>query len=367
MLPQARAQDAPQAPVVITARPLARHIAQWDEYTGRFEAVNRVEVRARVSGYLLEVGFRDGAFVKKGDRLFLIDPRPFQLAVDQASADVQQAAAEVGVDQADYARAATLVKTNTSSVRDLDQRRLALQKAQAQLLSAQAALKNAQLNLEWADVRAPISGRLSNRRVDPGNLVSGEGGNATLLTTIVSLDPIYFVFDASEADYLRYTRMARSGARASSRDVPNPVKLRLADEPHFTHDGVMDFVDNEIDAQTGTMRGRAIFANPDNFFTPGTFGRMRLYGGAVDALLVPDAAVISDQAQKLVFAVGPDGKIVPRPVELGGMAMGLRVITAGLKPEDQVVISGTANPMVRPGMMVDAKPGEITPAAESDP
>ncbi|MGA8192959.1 MAG: efflux RND transporter periplasmic adaptor subunit, partial [Acetobacteraceae bacterium] len=211
------------------------------------------------------------------------------------------------------------------------------------------------------EVRAPIAGRISDRRVDPGNLVTGGQNGATLLTTIVTLAPIYFVFEGSEADYIRYTRMSVEGQRPSSRDVANPVTVRLADETEFLHRGVMNFVDNEVNAHSGTIRGRAIFDNKDLFLTPGTFGRLRLYGGPLDALLVPDTAVVSDQAQKTVLTVDGDNKVVAKPVTLGGMALGLRVIASGLAPTDRVVIAGVANPFVRAGVTVAARAGEIRP------
>jgi RND family efflux transporter MFP subunit len=356
----AAAQGGP--PQVTVATPLASRVAQWDEFTGRFEATQRVEVRPRVSGYIDQVHFRDGGTVKQGDLLFTIDQRPFQIAVDAAEADVVRTKAQVVLDIADYDRAQQLVKTAATPVRELDQRKANLDIARAQEMSAEAALRTAQLNLEWSEVRAPISGRVSDRRVDPGNLVAGGQNGATLLTTIVSLDPIYFVFDGSEADYIRYSRLSVEGQRGSSRDTPNPVKVRLADETDWRHNGVMNFVDNEINAHSGTIRGRAIFENKDFFLTPGTFGRLRLYGGPLDALLIPDAAVVSDQAHKVVLTVGEDNKVVARPVTLGGMARGLRVVASGLTPTDRVVIAGLANPFVRPGVTVATQQGEVHPS-----
>jgi len=263
------------------------------------------------------------------------------------------------LDEADYQRAQELVKTAATPVSTLDQRRANLDIARAQEMAAEAALRTAQLNLEWSEVRAPIGGRVSDRRVDPGNLVTGGQNGATMLTTIVRLDPIYFVFDGSEADYLRYTRLSVEGDRGSSRDTPNPVRVQLADEKDWPHRGVMNFVDNEINAHSGTIRGRAIFENKDLFLTPGTFGRMRLYGGPLDALLIPDAAVQSDQATKVVLTVGEDGKIAAKPVTLGGMARGLRIVASGLTGNDRVVIGGLANPFVRPGVTVTAHQTEI--------
>ena len=349
-------------PQVTVSPPLASRVAQWDEFTGRFEATERVEVRPRVSGYIDQVHFRDGSTVKQGDLLFTIDQRPFKIAVDSAQADVERAKAQIVFDEAEYERAVNLVKTAATPVSTLDQRKANLDIARAQEMASEAALHTAQLNLEWSEVRAPISGRVSDRRVDPGNLVAGGQSGATLLTTIVRLDPIYFVFDGSEADYIRYSRLSVEGDRGSSRDTPNPVRVQLADEKDWPHQGVMNFVDNEINAHSGTIRGRAIFDNKDLFLTPGTFGRMRLYGGPLDALLIPDASVVSDQASKVVLCVGDDGKVVGKPVTLGGMARGLRVIASGLTPSDRVVIGGLANPFVHPGVAVVARPGEILPS-----
>jgi RND family efflux transporter MFP subunit len=349
-------------PQVTVAQPLASRVAQWDEFTGRFEAMERVEVRPRVSGYIDKVHFRDGGTVTQGDLLFTIDQRPFQLAVDSAQADIARTKAQIVLDQAEYQRAVDLVKTAATPVSTLDQRRANLDIARAQELASEAALHTAQLNLEWSEVRAPISGRASDRRVDPGNLVTGGQSGATMLTTIVRLDPIYFVFDGSEADYIRYSRLSVEGGRGSSRDTPNPVRVQLADEKDWPHQGVMNFVDNEINARSGTIRGRAIFDNKDLFLTPGTFGRMRLYGGPLDALLIPDASVVSDQANKVVLTVGADDKVVARPVTLGGMARGLRIVASGLTPTDRVVIGGLANPFVRPGVTVVAQKGDINPS-----
>ena len=259
---------------------------------------------------------------------------------------------------ADVERAKPLVGTNAISGRDYDQRAANLAVAQAQLQVAQAAEKSAELNLEWTEVRAPIAGRISDSKVDVGNLVNGGSGTTTLLTTIVSLDPIHFVFDVSESDYLRYTRASLSGARQSSRDVSNPVRIRLADETEWTHVGKMDFVDNQLDARSGTMRGRAVFDNKELLFTPGVFGRMQLFGGEVDAMLIPDRAVISDQTRKIVFAVDADDTVVPKPVVLGPIHEGLRVVLSGLNASDRIVIDGIANPTVRPGVKVAPEPAD---------
>jgi RND family efflux transporter MFP subunit len=352
----------PPAPPVQTANPIARKITQFDEYTGRFEAIEQVEVRARVSGFIDHIHFRDGQMVKKGDLLFSIDPRPYQLAAEAARAEVARARAQVLLGENEVERAEGLTRNQTITARDLDQRRANLSSAKAGQAAAEANLKAAELNLDWSQVRAPIDGRISDKRVDVGNLIAGGQAGATLLTTIVKLDPIHFVFDASESDYIRYARLGASGERPSSRTTSNPVAVRLADEKAWTRTGRMDFIDNAINARSGTIRGRAIFDNKDMFLAPGTFGRLRLYGGEIDALLIPDTVVVSDQTRKIVLVVGPDNKLQPRPVELGAIVDGLRVIRAGLKPDDRVMLTGHANPMIRPGVTVTPVPGEIKPA-----
>ncbi|MBM3550624.1 MAG: efflux RND transporter periplasmic adaptor subunit [Alphaproteobacteria bacterium] len=358
--------DGP-TPEVVVSRPLARTIARWDEYTGRFEPLKQVEVRARVSGALEKINFADGQFVKAGDVLFVIDQRPYQIAVDSARAELIRAQAQAAMSARDYGRAQEMTQGRTITARDVDQRRASNDIAKAQVLSAEAAIRNAELNLEWTQVRAPISGRVSDRRVDPGNLVQGGQAGATLLTTIVTLDPIHFVFDASEADYIRYARAAERRKGASG-ELKNPVSVRLADEKEWTRAGVMDFLDNQINRRSGTIRGRAIFDNKDHFLTPGTFGRLRLFGGDVSALLIPDAAVVSDQTSKTVLVVSDDNKVIAKSVTLGPIQMGLRVIQSGLDAKDRIVIGGLANPMVRPGATVQAKDGEIkeAPVAVSD-
>ena len=357
--PSKGAEAGASAPRVTVANPIAKTIDVWDEYTGRFEALKQVQVRARVSGTLDKINFTDGQLVKEGDLLFVIDPRPFQIAVESAKADVTKARAQVALASMDAVRAEQLATSRTITSREVDQRNANLEVAKAQQLAAEAALHNAELNLEWTQVRAPISGRVSDRRVDAGNLIEGGQTGATLLTTIVTLDPIHFIFDASEADYLRYARLSALGQRPSSRDVKNPVVVRLADESEWKHIGVMDFVDNQLNAHSGTIRGRAIFQNKDLFLLPGTFGHLRLFGGNVAAMLIPDSAIVSDQASKTVFTVTPENKIAVKLVQLGQIHEGLRVVLAGLDPNDRIVIDGIANPFVRPGALVAPQDGVI--------
>jgi len=357
------AQGGPPAMPVTVSEPLAKRVTQWDEYSGRFEAVASVEVRARVSGFIDKIDFRDGQIVKVGDPLFIIDKRPYEIAVESAEAEVARNKAQVDLAELQVGRGASLIASRTITEAEQDSRKSTLAVARAQLKSAEAALRNAQLNLEWTNVTAPIAGRISDRKVDAGNLISGGQTGATLLATIVTLDPIRFVFDISEADHLRYSRLILSGALASSRDGANPVRIRLSDETDWKRTGKVDFVDNAMTARSGTIRVRALVDNKDQLLTPGIFGRLQLFGGEYDALLVPDSAIISDQARKIVFTVGDDGVVQAKPVTLGTIVDGLRVIRSGLAPTDKVVLDGLANPMVRPGAKVVPQKGEIVAKA----
>jgi RND family efflux transporter MFP subunit len=336
---------------------LQRVITEWDEYTGRFAAVETVEVRARVSGFIDAVHFKEGQIVQKGDLLFVIDQRPYRLAVEQAKADVERAKARLEIAKLDVQRATPLVRGQVLSEREFDTRKATEREAAAQVTSLEAASKQAELNLEWTEVRAPIAGRISDRRVDAGNLIHGGQSGATLLTVIVSIDPIHFEFDGSEADFLRYLRLAALGVRPLSRDVENPVSVRLADETDYKHHGRMDFVDNTLNPKTGTIRGRAVFENRDGLLTPGFFGRLRLFGGERAALLLPDSAIASDQASKIVFIVADDGSVSTKRIELGPIVDGLRVIRSGLALTDRVVIEGLQR--ARPGQKVTPEDGKI--------
>jgi multidrug efflux system membrane fusion protein len=356
-----QAANSPPPPTVTVAHPLQKSITEWDEYTGRFTALETVEIRARVSGFIDSVHFHEGQIVKKDDLLFVIDQRPYQIAVEQAKADIERGQAKLDIATQDVNRATPLLQSQTLTEREFDTRKSIQRDASGQLASANAALKQAQLNLEWTEVRAPIAGRISDKRVDAGNLISGGQTGATLLSVIVSIDPIHFVFDGSETDFLHYLRLAAAGTRPSSRDAPNPVAVRLADETEFTHMGRMDFVDNAINPKTGTIRARAVFDNKDGFLTPGFFGRLRLFGGTHDALLIPDGAIASDQASKIVFTVAEDGTVGTKRVELGPLIDGLRVVRSGLAPTDRIVIDGL--PRARPGQKVTAEDGTIKAVA----
>lgn len=356
----ARAQ---QAMPVDVAKPLTAEVVDYDVYTGRFEAVQEVELRARVSGYLAEVSFQDGDIVEQGAALFTIDQSTFKIAVERANANLAAAEATRDLAEIEFQRAQQLAQRNVGTTQDVDRTRAALAESEAQVLVAVAELRQVEQDLAFTEIRAPFRGRMSNRKVDPGNLIIGGQSNATLLSTIVSVDPIHFVFTASEADYLRYARLDRSGQRQSSRTRDTPVSVRLMDEDDFTHEGEMDFVDNTLNPDAGTITGRALLANPDGLLVPGAFGRLRLPGsGPYQALLLPDVAILSDQARKIVMVVDGEGKVSPRPVTLGDLYRGLRVIKTGLQPDDRVVVNGVQR--ARPGATVAPQDTELTLGGE---
>ena len=358
-------KPAPQAaaapPPVTVAQPAKRTVTDWDEFTGRFDAVEEVQVRARVGGFVTHVEFRDGAFVNAGDLLYIIDPRPFEAVAEQADGQVSDARAKAELAKRELDRALTLVQTSAVSESTVDQRRQALQAAKAAQTQAEGLLKAAQLNIEFTHVAAPIGGRVSRHLVSIGNLVQGSEGGSTLLTSIVSLDPIYIYFDMDEATYLKYNRLYFEGKRPSSRENPNPVQVTLTGEAKPSHDGKVDFLDNRLDVSTGTLRGRAVIPNKDFSILPGQFGRVRLIASApYDALLVPDIAIATDQSRKIVFVVKDDDTVEAKPVTLGPLDEGLRVIREGLKPEDRVVVDGLQR--VRVGAKVTPHAAKPTPA-----
>jgi len=340
---------APPPPEVDVARPIVREITEWDEYTGRLAAIDTVEVRPRVSGYLESVHFKEGQIVKKGDLLFVIDPRPFRAARAAAEADVQGAETRLELARNDARRAGKLVPSGAVSAEEFDQRGKAAVGAQAALDAAKARLDQATLDVGFTEVRAPIDGRASNYAVTVGNLVSGgSSGESTLLTTIVSLNPIHCYFDASEQEYLKYTRLAASGSRPSSREVANPVRVALVDETDFRHEGTMDFVDNRIDPLTGTIRGRAVLDNSDGLLVPGLFVRLKLIGETKSgAVLVPDEAIGIDQSNHIVYVIDGKDIVALRTVTIGRFVDGLRVIRSGLDGSERVVVRGVQR--VRPG------------------
>lgn len=351
--PQA-ALPPPPLPQVTVSQPVARNVVEWDEYTGRLEAVESVEVRARVNGYLQSVHFTDGATVQKGALLFVIDPRPYQEELNRATAALEQAMARYERTQKDFARAQQLVRSRAVSQEEVDTRSADQREAQEAVQAARAAVEAARLNVEFTQVRAPISGRISRQFVTEGNLVNGGTAQSTLLTTIVSLDPVYGYFEVDERSYLKYSRLWRNGTRSGSREARIPVNLGLADETGFPHQGRLDFLDNRLDPNTGTMTGRAIFPNANLTLTPGLFARIRLPGSSqYGALLISDEAIGTDQTQRFAFVVIDQDTVEYRKVELGPIIDGLRVIRSGLKPEDWVIVNGVQR--VRAGVKVDPR------------
>lgn len=357
------APPAPPPALVSTVTPLAHDVLQWDDYVGRFAPSQTVDIRPRVSGPITAIHFRDGATVRRGDLLFTIDARPFAAALAEAAANVASARSALALARADLARVQSLTGDEAVAASETDALRAKAQAAAAALAAAQARQEARALDVSFTQVRAPISGRISSRRVDIGNQVSGEAGaNATLLTTINALDPIYFSFDASEGLFLKAQRDHAGGQTSSA------VEVRLQDETGYRWKGKLDFADNGLDSRSGTIRLRATFANPGLFLTPGLFGNMRLAsGGKVHALLVPDEAVQSDQARKTVLVVGADGTVSAKPVELGALVGGLRIIRSGLAPADHVIIGNTQAAV--PGAKVKVQAGHIAAdlAGTTDP
>ena len=337
--PPAQAAAAP--PPVTVAQPTKRTVTDWDEFSGRFEAVEEVQVRARVGGFVTSVEFRDGAIVHTGDLLYVIDPRPFEAVALQSDGQLSDARAKAELAKRELERALVLNQTQAVSDSIVDQRRQTLQAARAAEIQAEGSLKAAQLNIEFTHVIAPIAGRASRHLVSAGNLVQGSEGGATLLTSIVSLDPIYIYFDVDEATYLKNNKLWFEGRRPSSRDTPNPVQVTLTGETKPSHDGKMDFIDNRLDVSTGTLRSRAVIPNKDLSILPGQFGRVRLIGSSpYEALLLPDTAIATDQSRKIVFVVKDDNTVEAKPVTLGPLDEGLRVIREGLEAEDKVIVNG---------------------------
>jgi RND family efflux transporter MFP subunit len=343
----------PEAPVqalpaVVVAQPLKQSITDWDDYAGRFEAVDMVEVRPRVAGAIQSVHFEDGQRVQKGQLLFVIDPRPFEAQMARARADVAGATAVLANADAELQRSEALIKDKLVSQAQADLRAAAKLQASASLAAAEAAITTAELNLAYTRIQAPIAGRVSWRRLAPGNLVAADN---TVLTTIVSESPIRFVFDAPEAALLKYRR--------AGKDQATQVDIRLQDETEYRWKGKLDFLDNALDRSSGTIRARATVANPEGFLAPGMFGQLRLYGAKpFEALMVPDEAVVTDQTRQVVYVIGPEDLIAQKVVQPGRLLAGLRVIRSGLAAEDRVVISGVQR--ARPGRKVAVTNGTVT-------
>jgi multidrug efflux system membrane fusion protein len=341
------------APVV------SRAVHEWDEFNGRISAVESVELRPRVSGYIDRVAFDEGQEVAKGDLLFVIDPRPYRAALAQAQAALEQARSEAALARMQNARAQQLIEAKVISREEFESRQANSAGSDAAVRAAEAAVEAARLDLEFTQVRAPISGRAGRAHVTTGNLAQAD---ATVLTTVVSLDPVYVDFEADEQTYLRYVALARSGERDAT---DNPVRVGLAGETGYPHAGAVDFIDNQVDPRTGTIRARAVLPNPDRAFTPGLFARVQLEGSAeFQALLIDDKAVLTDQDRKYVYVVGEGGVAERKDITLGRTADGLRIVTAGLEPTDQVVVGGVQK-VFFPGMPL--KPSVVSMDAPALP
>src|SRR5580658_9743646 len=354
-------QGAAALPTVTVAKPVARTVTDYDEYVGRFVAVDSVDIRSRLSGYLSSINFTDGQMVKKGDLLFTIDRRPFEIVLEQMKANLEQARANLAFAQSDLDRGQALLGNKTITEQTYDQRTQAKAVAEASVAAQEAMVHSAELDLEqYSELRSPIDGKIGDRRVAAGNLVTGgTGGNTTLLATIVSVDPIRFEFTFDEASYLRYVRFATSSQDVASLHGNVPVTLKLIDEKDFPHRGKIDFVDNVIDRSSGTIRGRAVFDNADGIFTPGMFGRIRVPGSPpYTALLVPDAAIGTEQVRKFVLVVDDGNVVRQKYVTLGQIDGGLRVVKDGLTATDRVIVNG----------LMRARPGQkVTPQQEGAP
>lgn len=354
----------PPLPHVSVAHPIARDVIDWDDYVGQFEAIQDVTITPRVSGTVTQVLFANGQDVTARQPLFIIDPRPYKAAYQQAIAATARAEAVLINSKAELARAERLVDTGAISKEDFDTRASAARTDEADVTARRAAEVAAKLDLEFTTVRAPVAGRVSDRKVSIGDVVTA---NTTQLTRVVTLDPIWFTFEGAESFYLKYVRQDRTGERRSSRYEPNPVEIQLSDETTYHHRGKMVFVDNAIDPRSGTIRAHAEVPNADKFLTPGMFGRARLLGsGTYHAMLIPDESIVTDQARKLAFIVGSDNKVAARVVETGPLVSGLRVVRSGLTPQDRVVLDGLTQ--LQPGTPVQVSLVDLKPrAADTSP
>jgi multidrug efflux system membrane fusion protein len=341
---------APPKPVIVSSQPVQQEIVEWDEYTGRLQAVESVEIRARVSGYLKEIAFKDGGKVKKGDLLFVVDPRPYMAQLHQATAELDRAKSRLDLARNDVGRAQRLLKEQAISEEEYDTRSKNLVQAAASVESAKATVDIAQLNVDFTQIRAPIPGRISRKLITEGNLVAAD---TTVLATIVSVDPIHVYVDADERSVLKYRRLSIEGKRQSARDFKIYVEMALIDEQAFPHQGYIDYVDPEVNPATGTIRARGVFANPDDLLGPGLFARVRVPGsGKYKALLISDRAIAMDQGKQFVMVVTKDNHAEYRPIQTGRIHDGLRIVTIGLSPEDWVITNGLQ--FVRPGIEVEA-------------
>jgi RND family efflux transporter MFP subunit len=342
------AEAPPAPPAVAAAKVVQKPITEFDEFTGRFEAVERVDIRPRVSGYIVATHFQQGHEVKKGDVLYVIDPRPYQAALKHAQADLARAKTQLALAQSEHVRANKLIEKRAISQEEFDSRTSGSEAASANLAAAEAAVESAALDLSFTQVRAPITGIAGREEITAGNLVSA---GQTLLTTVVSVDPIYVSFDGDEQVYLKHIGLDQAAGGKSARNVSTPLWVGLADEQGHPHQGDLVFLDNQLDPATGTIHARGLLRNADHRFTPGMFARVKLTGSAqYDALLINDSAVGTDQSVKYVLKVGAENKIEYTPVKLGPVIDGLRVVREGLKVDDVIVVKGLQQ--VRPGMPV---------------
>lgn len=348
----------PATPTVTVARPVPKRLSEWDEFTGRLGAVASVEVRARVSGYLQSTHVKEGTDIKEGDLLFVIDPRRYEAELARATAELARAKSALELATAEAGRAARLVETRAISAEEADVKVKTRAQAEATLAGTQAQVDQAKLEVEWTRVTAPISGRVGRKLVTEGNLITGGPNNATVLTSIVQLDPIYCYFDVDERSALKYRGLAREGKRESALYKRIPARMALANEQGFPHEGEIDFVDNELSFTTGSIRSRGVFPNPDRLMTPGFFARVRIPGsGEYEAMLVRDTAIGSDQGRPFVYVIGEDGTAKQRSVTLGPLEDGLRIVREGLAAGDRVVINGLM--AIRPGVPVNATEAEM--------
>src|SRR3979490_1748673 len=343
--------QAPPPPQVSVAQVIEKRVKDWDEFTGRLQAVETVEIRPRVSGYIDKVVFTEGSQATRGDLLFIIDPRPYQAEYDRAAADVKRFKTALELARIELVRVQRRKDSGAGSEEELDQRKSTVAQAESNVAGSEAALEAASLNMNFTRVTSPIAGRVSRAEVTRGNLVTGGSNGGTLLSSGVSMDPMYLYFDADEQSYLRYTQMARSGASPSSNAAQNPVQVGLANEEGFPHPGALDFVDNQLNPQTGTIRARAVLPNKNGQFTPGLFARVQLLvSGEYSAILVEERAVNTDQNQKCVLLLDANNQIEYRKVKLGRVIEGLRIVREGLKPGDVIVVNGAQR--VHPGVAV---------------
>lgn len=356
---------APPAPPVTVANPVFKKIVEWDEYPGQFTPVDAIEVRSRVSGYLEQIHFTDGQVVKQGDLLFTIEKRPFEIALDSARAQSAEASAQLSLANRNLKRYEKMREGNIVGEADYDDRVEAVSAAKAAVAAAQAQVEQAELDLGYTEIRAPVTGRISRHEVSAGNLITGGySGDVTLLTTIVSLDPIYFEFDVSEANYLAYQRATERGVMPSMRDSNIEVFAKLPDEDQWPHKGTLGFVDNQVNETSGTIRARATFPNSDGTFTPGQFAHIKVPGSEpYEAILLPETAIVTDQSQKIALVVAEDGTVGVKILRVGPHYNGMRIIREGLTPEDRVVVNGLLR--ARPGSKVTAQMSTIETAPQA--